>query len=60
MTAKIADPDKHFAIELHLDVVNNEDYDRLRTALEGIRNEFCRGGSSLSVESVRPGSVLSW
>ena len=56
---QIADPEKFFAIVLHLSAVRREDYSRLMAALNDIRREFSRGGSSTGVESIAPGTVVN-
>lgn len=59
MSTTKADPGKHFALEMHLSVVDNEDYRRLMDALSEIRNEYSRGGSSVSIERVKPDAVVN-
>ena len=56
---QIADPEKFFAIEFCLSAVKNEDYNRLMTALAGIRQEFSRGGSSKTIKTLASGTVVN-
>jgi hypothetical protein len=54
-----ADPEKYFAISLSLSAVKRDDYEACEKALRKVRDEFSQGGSGISYESVRPGTVLN-
>lgn len=54
-----ADPEHYFAISLSLAAVRHEDYERVSRALERVRDAFSWGGSSISVEGVRPKTVIN-
>jgi hypothetical protein len=59
MSVTKADPEKHFELEMHLSVVDNEDYELLTSTLDAIRNKYSRGGSSVSIERVNPDAVVN-
>jgi hypothetical protein len=48
-----------FALSLSLAAVRNEDYENVSRALERLRDEFCCGGSTVSIEQVRPNTVIN-
>lgn len=54
-----AQPEDYFAISLNMAAVRQEDYDAVTDALVSVRNRFCRGGSTIGVESVGENTVIN-
>ncbi len=55
---KFADPEEFFALRVSLAAVRHEDYDAASTALSEVIDQFCWGGSTVSVERVGASTVV--
>jgi len=50
--------DEYMRVEFSMAAVSRDDYADLQKDLISLRNRYCRGGSTVGISDVRPGTVI--